>query len=218
VEDPVSAHLSSILVSLSAIFFVVDPIGVVPIFIAMTHGDPPEKIRDTAQRASLVAGGLLVFFALFGTFLFKVVGVSLSAFRVAGGIVLLITALDMLRARQSEVRTSPEEAQEATVKEDVAIVPLAIPLLAGPGAIATVMVLMSRASGVVSVVAVVLSIAVTMAASYFLLRGAALVQRALGQSGVAIFQRVMGLLLAAIAVQFIAEGGRELVGLPPPPG
>ena len=213
-----SAHLSSILVSLSAIFFVVDPIGVVPIFIAMTHGDPPEKIRDTAQRASLVAGGLLVFFALFGTFLFKVVGVSLSAFRVAGGIVLLITALDMLRARQSEVRTSPEEAQEATVKEDVAIVPLAIPLLAGPGAIATVMVLMSRASGVVSVVAVVLSIAVTMAASYFLLRGATLVQRVLGQSGVAIFQRVMGLLLAAIAVQFIAEGGRELVGLPPPPG
>ena len=213
-----SAHLSSVLVSLSAIFFVVDPIGVVPIFIAMTHGDPPEKIRDTAQRASLVAGGLLVFFALFGTFLFKVVGVSLSAFRVAGGIVLLITALDMLRARQSEVRTSPEEAQEATVKEDVAIVPLAIPLLAGPGAIATVMVLMSRASGVVSVVAVVLSIAVTMAASYFLLRGATLVQRVLGQSGVAIFQRVMGLLLAAIAVQFIAEGGRDLVGLPPPPG
>jgi MarC family membrane protein len=218
VEDPVNAHLSSALVSLSAIFFVVDPIGVVPIFIAITHGDSPEKIRDTARRASLVAGGLLVFFALFGTFLFKVVGVSLSAFRVAGGIVLLITALDMLRARQSETRTSPEEAQEATDKEDVAIVPLAIPLLAGPGAIATVMVLMSRASGAISVaVVVVLSIAVTMVVSYFLLRGASIVQRVLGQSGVAIFQRVMGLLLAAIAVQFIAEGGRELVGLPPPP-
>jgi multiple antibiotic resistance protein len=144
-----------------------------------------------------------------------VVGVSLSAFRVAGGIVLLITALDMLRARQSETRTSPEEAQEATSKEDVAIVPLAIPLLAGPGAIATVMVLMSRASGVVSVVAVLVSVVLTMTASYFLLRGASLVQRVLGQSGVAILQRVMGLLLAAIAVQFIAEGGRELVGLPP---
>ena len=207
--------VSSVLVAFSAIFFVVDPIGVVPIFIAMTQGDSQEQLRDTARRASLVAAALLVFFALFGTFLFKVVGVSLSAFRVAGGIVLLITALDMLRARQSEVRTSPEEAQEATVKEDVAIVPLALPLLAGPGAIATVMVLMSRASGVVSVVAVLASIVVTMAASYFLLRGASLVQRFLGQSGVAIFQRVMGLLLAAIAVQFIAEGGRDLVGLPP---
>ena len=211
-----SDAVSSALVALSAIFFVVDPIGVVPIFIAMTHGDPAEKMHDTARRASLVATALLVFFALFGTFLFKVVGVSLSAFRVAGGIVLLITALDMLRARQSETRTSPEEAQEATDKEDVAIVPLAIPLLAGPGAIATVMVLMSRATGPVSVIAVVASIVITMAASYFLLRGASLVQRFLGQSGVAIFQRVMGLLLAAIAVQFIAEGGRSLVGLPPP--
>jgi multiple antibiotic resistance protein len=215
VEDPVSDALSSALVSVSAVFFVVDPIGVVPIFIAMTQGDSPEKMRGTARRASLVAGGLLIFFALFGTFLFKVVGVSLSAFRVAGGIVLLITALDMLRARQSETRTSPEEAQEATGKEDVAIVPLAIPLLAGPGAIATVMVLMSRAAGPLWVAAVILSILVTMAASYFLLRGAALVQRFLGQSGVAIFQRVMGLLLAAIAVQFIAEGGRDLVTLPP---
>ncbi len=212
-----SEAVSSALVALSAVFFVVDPIGVVPIFIAMTHGDPAEKMRDTARRASQVAAALLVFFALFGTFLFKVVGVSLSAFRVAGGIVLLITSLDMLRARQSETRTSPEEAQEATGKEDVAIVPLAIPLLAGPGAIATVMVLMSRATGAASVVAVVTSILVTMAASYFLLRGASLVQRFLGQSGVAIFQRVMGLLLAAIAVQFIAEGGRGLVGLPPPP-
>ena len=207
--------VSSALVAFSAVFFVVDPVGVVPIFIAMTQGDSPEELRDTARRASLVAGGLLIFFALCGTFLFKVVGVSLSAFRVAGGIVLLITALDMLRARQSETRTSPEEAQEATRKEDVAIVPLAIPLLSGPGAIATVMVLMSRASGMVSVLAVIVSIVVTMAASYFLLRGASLVQRVLGQSGVAILQRVMGLLLAAIAVQFIAEGGRELVGLGP---
>jgi len=213
----VNDALSSALVSVSAVFFVVDPIGVVPIFIAMTQGDTPEKMRGTARRASLVAGGLLIFFALFGTFLFKVVGVSLSAFRVAGGIVLLITALDMLRARQSETRTSPEEAQEATGKEDVAIVPLAIPLLAGPGAIATVMVLMSRAAGPLWVTAVILSIVVTMVASYFLLRGASLVQRFLGQSGVAIFQRVMGLLLAAIAVQFIAEGGRDLVGLGPPP-
>ena len=78
-----SDAVSSALVSLSAIFFVVDPIGVVPIFIAMTQGDSQEKLRDTARRASLVAAALLVFFALFGTFLFKVVGVSLSAFRVA---------------------------------------------------------------------------------------------------------------------------------------
>jgi multiple antibiotic resistance protein len=214
VEDQVSEWVSSGLVALSAVFFVVDPIGVVPIFIAMTHGDSRDQMRETAARASLVAFGLLVFFALFGTFLFKVMGVSLAAFRVAGGVVLLITALDMLRARQSETKTSPGEAEEAVVKEDVAIVPLALPLLAGPGAIATVMVLVSRGKGVVNTLTVVGAVVATMIATYFLLRAASLVQRVLGQSGVALFQRVMGLLLAAIAVQFIAEGGRDLMGLP----
>jgi multiple antibiotic resistance protein len=210
-----SELVSSGLVALSAVFFVVDPIGVVPIFIAMTHGDSGERLRDTARRASLVAFGLLIFFALFGTLLFKVMGVSLAAFRVAGGVVLLITALDMLRARQSETKTSPGEAEEATEKEDVAIVPLALPLLAGPGAIATVMVLVSRGKGITNTLTVVGAVVVTMIATYLLLRAAVLVQRVLGQSGVALFQRVMGLLLAAIAVQFIAEGGRDLLGLPP---
>ena len=210
-----SELVSSGLVALSAVFFVVDPIGVVPIFIAMTHGDSGERLRDTARRASLVAFGLLIFFALFGTLLFKVMGVSLAAFRVAGGVVLLITALDMLRARQPETRTSPGEAEEATEKEDVAIVPLALPLLAGPGAIATVMVLVSRGKGITNTLTVVGAVVVTMIATYLLLRAASLVQRVLGQSGVALFQRVMGLLLAAIAVQFIAEGGRDLMGLPP---
>src|SRR5262249_28905661 len=137
-EDPVKDAISSALVAFSAVFFVVDPIGVVPIFIAITQGDAPDKTRDTPRRARPGAASLVIFFALFGTFLFKVVGVTLGAFRVAGGVVLLITALDMLRARQSETRTSPEEALEATGKEDIAIVPLAIPLLAGPGSIATV--------------------------------------------------------------------------------
>jgi multiple antibiotic resistance protein len=213
VEDPVSELLSFGLVALSAVFFVVDPVGVVPIFIAMTEGDSPEKIRETARRATLVASGLLIFFTLFGTLVFKVMSVSLGAFKVAGGIVLLITALDMLRARQSETRTSPEEAQEATSKEDVAIVPLALPLLAGPGAIATVTVLTSRSHGPTAAVPVVLAVVITMVVTYFMLRAAPLVQRVLGQSGVAILQRVMGLLLAAIAVQFIAEGGRDLLGL-----
>ena len=209
-----SELVSSGLVALSAVFFVVDPIGVVPIFIAMTHGDSQREMRNTAWRASVVAFGLLIFFALFGTLLFKVLGVSLAAFRVAGGVVLLITALDMLRARQSETKTSPGEAEEATEKEDVAIVPLALPLLAGPGAIATVMVLVSRGKGITNTLTVVGAVVVTMIATYLLLRAASLVQRVLGQSGVALFQRVMGLLLAAIAVQFIAEGGRDLMGLP----
>jgi multiple antibiotic resistance protein len=205
--------ISTFLVAMPAIFFVVDPFGVVPIFLAINARDSPERARQTALRACLVACGLLLVFALFGGLIFKVFGVTLNAFRVAGGILLLITSLDMLRGRTSQTKTSPAEEEEGARKEDVAVVPLAMPLLAGPGAIATVMVLMSRGRGILSAIAVVISIVLTFVASYFVLRAAGLVQRVLGQSGVAILQRLMGLILAAIAVQFIAEGSRELIRL-----
>ncbi|MFY2557316.1 MarC family protein [Corallococcus terminator] len=204
-------YLAQFLVALPAIFFVVDPIGVVPLFLAMTSGDSKEKIRRTAMRACLVACGLMTFFALFGTIIFKVFGVSLGAFRVAGGILLLITSLDMLRARPSATRTTPTEEQEGAVKEDVAIVPLAIPLLSGPGAIATAMVLMARGNSMTATLPVLAAIILTFVASYFILRASGLVQRVLRQSGVAIVERVMGLILAAIAVQFIADGAKELL-------
>jgi multiple antibiotic resistance protein len=201
---------SFFVVSLSAIFFVVDPVSLVPIFLGMTARDSAEKRREMAKRACWVAFGLLTFFALFGGLVFKVFGVTLGAFRVAGGILLLITALDLLRAKTSPTRTSPEETQEGASKEDVAIVPLAMPLLAGPGAIATAMVVMARASGTAQTVSVILCIVLTMVASHFILRGAGLVQRVLGVSGIAVMQRVMGLLLGAIAVQFIADGVKAL--------
>ena len=203
--------LSLFLVSLSAVFFVVDPIGVVPIFLAITAGDSEAKMRRTALRACLVAGGLLLFFAIFGGVIFQVFGVSLAAFRVAGGILLLITALDMLRARPSETRTSPSEEQEGVAKEDVALVPLAMPLLAGPGAIASAMVLMSKGGTPAMALPVLAAIVLTFVAAYFILRASHLVQRVLKQSGVAILERVMGLILAAIAVQFMADGAKDLL-------
>ena len=207
-----SEQLSLFLVSLPAVLFVVDPVGVVPIFLAMTAGDSEEKMRSTARRACAVACALLLFFALFGGVIFKVFGISLGAFRVAGGILLLITALDMLRARASETRTTPGETQEGVVKEDVALVPLAMPLLAGPGAIATAMVLMARGGdSLLSAVPVLVAIVLTFVVSYFVLRAASFVQRVLKRSGVAILERVMGLILAAIAVQFMADGGRDLL-------
>ncbi|AUX39610.1 membrane protein [Sorangium cellulosum] len=206
-----AAYVSLFLMSLSAVFFVVDPIAIVPLFLTMTRDDPHDKVRRTARRACAVAGGLMLFFALFGGMIFRIFGVSLAAFRVAGGILLLITALDMLRARPSATRTSPSEEQEGIAKDDVALVPLAMPLLAGPGAIATAMVLMSRAGeDLVAAALVLASIVITFVASYFVLRGAGLVQRALKASGLAVLERVMGLLLAAIAVQFIADGIKEL--------
>jgi MarC family membrane protein len=203
--------LSSFLIALSAVFFVVDPIGIVPIFLAMTAGDSAKKVHSMSLRACLVGGGLLIFFALFGGVVFKVFGVSLGAFRVAGGLLLLMTSVDMLRAKTSETKTSREETAEGKAKDDVAIVPLAIPLLSGPGSIATVMVLMAKGKSWVWGIPVILAIVLTFVASYFVLRGASLVQKFLKQTGVAILQRVMGLILAAIAVQFMAEGARDLL-------
>lgn len=203
--------VSLFLVSFSAIFVVVDVVGIVPLFIAMTVGDSKGEVRSTALRACVTASAILIFFALCGGLFFKVLGVSLAAFRVAGGLLLLITALDMLRNRPSATRTSPREEREGVEKEDVAIVPLAIPLFAGPGAIATVMVLMTKGKSTWTAVPVVLAILVTFAVNYFVLRAAPWVQRVLGTSGAAIVERVMGLVLAGIAVQIMAEGGRALL-------
>lgn len=211
--------LTHFLVSLSAVFFVVDPVGIVPIFLAITAGDPPEKIRSTAARACVTGFGLMSFFALFGGVVFKIFGISLSAFRIAGGLLLLVTALDMLRAKPAGTRTSPEETAEGAQKEDVALVPLAMPLLAGPGAIATAVVLMSRGGpGPWATASVLLAIAITFVASYFILRASTLVQRALGRSGTAVLERTMGLILAAIAVQFVVDGALDVLASARPKG
>jgi multiple antibiotic resistance protein len=196
--------------TLSAIFFVVDPIGLVPLFIAMTDGDGSDKVRSTCLRACLFGAAILAFFALFGRLLFEAFGVSLAGFRVAGGLLLLMTALDMLRARTSETKTSGPEAEEGVAKEDIALVPLALPLLSGPGAIATAMVLSSKGPGWVPPARVLLSIGLTFVATYFILRSAQAARRVMGASGLALVQRVMGLLLAAVAVQFIADGAKDL--------
>ena len=204
--------LTAFSLAFPAVLFIVDPIGVVPLFVAMTAKDSPEKCRGMALRASLVAGGVLCFFALFGTLVFQVFGVTLAAFRVAGGLLLMLTALDMLRAQQPGTKTSAAETAEGSAQEDIAIVPLAMPLLAGPGAIATVMVLMAQnGPGLEGAAPVIASIVITMCLAYLTLRSAHLVKRVLKQTGIAILERIFGLILAAIAVQFVFEGGRELL-------
>lgn len=197
------------LVAFSAVFFIVDPFAVVPIFMAMTEDDAPAKRRAMARRACLISGGVLLFFTFGGSVLFKVLGVTLAAFKIAGGVLLLLTALDMLQSKQSQTRATEDEIVEGARKNDIAVVPLAMPLLSGPGSIATVMMLTSQAKHVWDLGAIVLAIVLTALISYVVLRGAEYVDRVLGKSGQAILARVMGLLLAAIAVQFMITGLRE---------
>jgi len=202
----VNDYLSFTLVTFPAVFFIMDPLGLLPIFVAITATDTPEKRRSTARRATLIAFGLMTFFTLFGSFVFKLFGISMSALKVAGGILLLMTATDMLRAQPSRTRSSPEETHECEAKEDVAVVPLAMPLLAGPGSIATAMVLAARGPHWTFAIPVVVSIGVTCVITYLLLRAAGRLNRLLGTTGIAVLERIMGLLLAAIAVQFVADG------------
>jgi multiple antibiotic resistance protein len=207
----VSEILGFAFVALSAVFFVIDPLGLVPIYLAITADDPPEKRREMAARATIVAFTLLASFTVFGTLIFRLFGITLEAFKIAGGLLLLLTALDMVQARPSRTRSSPEETSEGTSKEDVAIVPLAMPLLAGPGAIATVMVLAARGTSWMHTAAVIAAVAVTCGIAYLLLRAAGRLNKLFGQTGIAVLERLMGLLLAGIAVQFIADGIVEIM-------
>lgn len=204
--------LTFALVALSAVFFVIDPLAVVPLFLTITGGQQPESRRQIARQAALAAWCLLSVFALAGGLVFRAFGISLGAFKVAGGLMLLLMAVDMMRAQPSPTRTTVEEQTESSRRDDVAIFPLATPMLAGPGAIATVMVLMSRAAGrVLPIVAVFLAITVTCVAAWLLMRSAAQAERWLPKTLLRAFERVMGLLLAAVAVEFIAGGVRDLI-------
>jgi multiple antibiotic resistance protein len=162
-----------------------------------------------ARRAAIAAFFILTTFAVAGTLIFKVFGVTLGAFKVAGGILLLLTSIEMLRAQPQRTRVTPEEQREGTEKEDVAIFPLAIPLLAGPGSIATVTALMGRAGRKLFAVPVILSIAATCLASYAMLVAADRISQFLGVTGLNVMNRVIGLIIGALAVQFMFDGVRD---------
>ena len=200
------SRLAFALSTLTTLMLVVDAPAAVPLLLAMTRADSPESRRRTAFRASVAAGLVLAAFGALGGVLFRLLGISLGAFRIAGGLLLFLLAIDMLRAQRSRQRTSPEEEAEGADRPDVSIFPLAIPMLAGPGATSTVMVLVSRAGSAWEYVVVFAAVTLTTAVTYLLLRSAAFVERRLGRTGMNVLQRVMGLILAATAVQFVVEG------------
>ena len=197
--------LTSVLVAFIALIVVVEPLGVVPFFMSLTRGRSLEDVRRIAVRASVVGAMVLLGFAFFGSAVLEMLGIPLDAFRVAGGLVLLLAALDMIRQRNA-CRCSAAEAS-GTGGDDVAIVPLAIPLLAGPGSMAAVMSLVGREPAAAVAIAIVLVFVVT----YIVLRGAGVLHRLIGPAILAVVQRVLGLLLAAMSVQSIVRGIASLV-------
>jgi multiple antibiotic resistance protein len=196
------------LVTFTSILFLVDPIAVVPTFIAITQGETVDQRRATARRACVAATILLIVFAVAGNLIFRAFGITLPAFRIAGGAILWLVAMDMLRGER-RTQESPAEIDEGRLKEDVAFTPLAMPMLAGPGAISTVMVLAAQARTPARAAVVYISIVLTLLISWIMLRVSDRVMSRFGQTGIRVTMRIMGLLLAAVAVQFVITGVRE---------
>lgn len=192
-----------ILLAASSLFVIVDPLATVPAFLAMTPNDTTEQRTRMARLACCVAAGVLLLFSIAGTLVFKVMGITMPAFQIAASIVLLLVALDMLRAQRSRVQETHEETRAGAEKTDIAVTPLAIPMLSGPGAISTTIVLQNEAKNLAEHVALYGCIAVVMLASYFILRVAARGAKWLNPIAMSIAIRIMGLLLAAVAIQFM---------------
>ncbi|MGE4133050.1 MAG: MarC family protein, partial [Bdellovibrionales bacterium] len=174
--------------------------------MAMTARDSAEKRHSEAKRACLVAAGVLIVCAAVGGFIFKFFGITLPALKIAGGCLLFLVGLDMINARESRAKSTQEEREEGVLKDDVAIFPLAIPLLSGPGAIVSVFILIEKAESFLHQGMVYFSIIATMMVTYLLLRQASRIARFMGATGMNVMARLMGLILAAIAVQFILGG------------
>jgi multiple antibiotic resistance protein len=195
--------LEYIVLAASSLFVIVDPLAVVPAFLAMTPNDTVEQRVRTARLAYCVAAGVMLVFSLAGQAVFRFMGITMPAFQIAASILLLIVALDMVRAQRSRVQETHEETRAGTEKTDIAVTPLAIPMLAGPGAISTTVLLQNEARNIPQHIALYGCIVAVSLVSYLILRVAARGTRWLNPIMMSIAIRVMGLLLAAVAIQFM---------------
>jgi multiple antibiotic resistance protein len=204
-----AADVGFVASSFTAIFAIVNPLGVTSFFVVLTQDYPPELKKRVIQKAVLAASLTLVLFAFGGLYIFYFFGTTLPAFEVAGGILLFRVGLSMMQGERPRTQLTQQDREEALQKEVVGVVPLGIPMFAGPGAITTVIVLMGGAYApfdLFQIATVIASIAVTMSIGWFLLQNADRIFRRMGRMGVYAFTRIMGIMVAAVAVQFVFNG------------
>ncbi|SDW96249.1 multiple antibiotic resistance protein [Roseicitreum antarcticum] len=193
------------------LFVVIDPIGMTPLFLALTQGADARTRRSIGLRACFIAALLLSIFALLGDALLQFIGISMPAFQIAGGILLFLTALDMLFDRRSARRQDHADSGVAAPADDPSVFPLAMPLIAGPGAMATMILLTNetgRSMEGIAMVLVVMLAVITMVMVLFLSAG--LLERVLRRTGTMVVTRLLGMLLAALSVQFVIDGARAI--------
>lgn len=194
---------------------VIDPIGVAPMFAAITHWSTPAEQRRMAIRGVLVAGAILVAFTLAGNALLRYLGVGMPAFGIAGGILLFLLAVEMVFARQSGLRTATRaEQQEAEHRHDISVFPLAVPMIAGPGSMTTLLLLVGDRGWSWNMLVVIAVLGGVLGLTLLMLLGAARLTALLGETGANVITRVLGVVLAALAVQYVIDGVRQLLSLP----
>ncbi|HWI56765.1 MAG TPA: MarC family protein [Bacillota bacterium] len=199
-----------ILLAFSSLFVIVDPLATIPAFLAMTPTDSPAQRVKMARLACFVTAGVLIAFAAAGKWIFKLLGITMPAFQVAASIVLLLVALDMLRAQRSRVQETSEETAAGAEKTDIAVAPLAIPMLAGPGAISTAILLHTQAANFYQEIALYICIVAVSLITYLILRFSAHGAQWLSPIAMNVTARIMGLLLAAVAIQFMLNALRDI--------
>ncbi len=197
------------LVCFGSLFSIIDPFAAVPVFLGLVAGQSKTEQGGTALRASLTCLAVLSAFGFGGSFIFGFFSITIPAFKIAGGILLFAVGLEMMRGKHSDTRSTKEERHEAETKEDVGMIPLGLPLLSGPGAIATVMVLVGKAKSLEERAGLHVAIFAVSVLTFLVLRSASFMARALGKTGINIIGRFMGLILAAVAIQFVIDGARE---------
>jgi multiple antibiotic resistance protein len=191
-----------------SVFTIMGPFTVIPTFVSMTEGMSQMQIRHIAARSLMVASSILIVSTIAGERIFDLLGISLPSFKIAGGILILLMGINMLHAKRSESRATDSELEEAKVKEDISVFPIGTPLIAGPGAISTVILFSTGHNKFPSMLMVLAAVIISSVAMYYLLRYSRLIYKGLGQTGTNIMTRLMGLILSAMAVEFIFDGIR----------
>jgi multiple antibiotic resistance protein len=199
------------LLSFTSLLAIINPLSAAPMYLALTDGYTAEHRRRTLRSAIVTAFLVLLVFASLGGTIFQLFGITIDAFRIAGGIIFFGIGMDMLQAKRSRVKATEEEEREAATKEEVGITPLGVPMITGPGAITTVMVLMTQATSGARVAAVFGAVVVVLAICWIVLTAAPRLIGFFGQTGLNVMTRIMGLLVTVIGVQFIVDGARPIL-------
>ncbi|HOV52569.1 MAG TPA: NAAT family transporter [Methanothrix sp.] len=206
----INEYLLYFVYAFTTVFVIVNPIEATMIFVTLTADMNALEKSHVYRRTTLVAFSLAILFSIAGEFVLRIFGITVDSLRVAGGILLFLVAIDMLRGVRQQKKVTEAELRDANQREDVSVFPLAIPLLTGPGAITTVVVLMGAASTIAEKALVLLAIVLTFLITFFVLRFSEYIDHALGVTGIMVLTRIMGLILGAVAVNFVAIGAWNL--------